>query len=67
MEPKPNINIATQTFIGKYITDISSEPLYSYRIYVKEIESNSIVQDSGNILHNNDNTEIYNDNGVTKY
>ena len=54
MESQPNLNVATKKFIGTYVTSINSEPLYSYRIYVRSVKDNTIIQDSGTILHNSD-------------
>lgn len=54
MKLQPQLNIATKKFIGVYKTALSSEPVYSYRIYVKSKEDDIIVQDSGMLLHNSD-------------
>jgi hypothetical protein len=43
MQPQPSLNIATKKFIGIYKTGLNSEPIYSYRIYVKSKENNTVI------------------------
>ena len=48
------LNFSTKKFIGKYSTSIISEPLYSYRFFVTDLENNTILQDTSMLLHNVD-------------
>lgn len=56
------IDLNKNIYTGMYITDISSEPIYSYRFTFKNIITNEVLQDTGNILHNVKNDII--DNGI---
>lgn len=56
------LNLATRKFIGRYSTSISSEPLYSYRFFVKDLSDNTILQDTTTLIHNTDNDEFTRDN-----
>lgn len=52
----PNIlNIDTTTYVGEYTTNISSEPIYSYRFIFRNKNTGEIIQDTGDVLHNVDN------------
>lgn len=48
------INLSQKIYEGSYITDIYSEPVYSYRFIFKNGTTNEVLQDSGEILHNTD-------------
>ena len=52
----PNIlNIDTIAYVGEYTTNISSEPIYSYRFIFRNKNTGEIIQDTGDVLHNVDN------------
>lgn len=63
LEAKPELNIAAQEFIATYVATLASEPLYSYRFYLKDKDSETIIQDTSVILHNTDNDVV---SGVTR-
>ena len=48
------VNLSQKIYEGNYITDIYSEPVYSYRFIFKNGTTNEVLQDSGEILHNTD-------------
>ena len=43
---------------GKYITSVLSEPLYSYRFILTNTSGSTIIEDTGEILHNVDRDAI---------
>lgn len=53
------ININTTYYAGKYITTITSEPIYSYHFKVID-EFGTIIQDTGELLHNVDYDTVKN-------
>ena len=52
------VNLNKNVYEGVYISDIASEPIYSYRFVFKNITTNEIVQDTGDILHNVDEDKV---------
>lgn len=62
----PTISIGqknTYLYQGEYVTSLISEPIYSYRFILSNSLTNTIIYDSGDILHNVDNDTIdYNTN-----
>lgn len=52
------VNLSQKIYEGNYITDVYSEPVYSYRFIFKNSTTNEVLQDSGEILHNTDNDII---------
>ena len=52
------VNLSKNVYEGVYISDIASEPIYSYRFVFKNITTNEIVQDTGDILHNVDEDKV---------
>lgn len=48
------VNLSQKIYEGNYITDVYSEPVYSYRFIFKNGTTNEVLQDSGEILHNTD-------------
>ena len=55
----PNIlNIDTTTYVGEYTTNISSEPVYSYRFIFRNKNTGEIIQDTSDVLHNVDDDTV---------
>ena len=52
------VNFSKSVYEGTYTTDICSEPVYSYRFIFKDVTTNEILQDTGDVLHNVDNDII---------
>ena len=53
------ININTTYYTGKYVTTITSEPIYSYHFKVVD-EFGTVIQDTGELLHNVDYDTVKN-------
>lgn len=53
-----SLNENVNTYTGRYITSILSEPIHSYRFTFKNKVTNEIIQDTGEVLHNVDNDVI---------
>jgi hypothetical protein len=46
---------------------LASEPLYSYRFYLKDRDSGIIIQDTSIVLHNTDSDEVDGDNRISSH
>ena len=59
------LNIGSNSFSGYHRTTLLSEPVYNYRFYIYNHNTNEIIEDTGWLLHNVD-TDFYNQIGSSK-